>query len=180
MAASRSPVFKLVGQNAPHLKPVNRFAHLKPSDLDADESESVVALALAVMERKHRRGKSFTSPTDTIAHFRLRLAELDFEVFEIAFLDNRNRIIAIETLFRGTIDGASVHPREVLKDVIHYQAAAVLFIHNHPSGICEPSAADRRITERLREMLKMIDVRVIDHIIVSAEDSYSFAEHGDL
>lgn len=179
MAASR-PVFNLVGQNAPHLKPVNRFARLKPSDLDAEESASVVALALAVMERKHRRGKSITSPADALAHFRLRLGELDFEVFEIVFLDNRNRIIAIETLFRGSIDGASVHPREVLKDVIHHQAAAIMLLHNHPSGVCEPSMADRRITDRIREMMKMIDVRVLDHMIVSAEDSYSFAEHGDL
>jgi DNA repair protein RadC len=92
-------------------------------------------------------------------------------------LDNQHRVIACDELFRGTIDGASVYPREVVKAALQYNAAALIMAHNHPSGISDPSQADRVITEKLKEALALIDVRVLDHFIVG-ENVYSFAEHG--
>ncbi len=98
------------------------------------------------------------------------------EVFAIVFLDNRHRVIAYEELFYGTIDGASVHPREIVRKALEHNAAAVILAHNHPSGIAEPSTADERLTSRVREALGLIDVRVLDHIIVGGDTTYSFAE----
>lgn len=102
----------------------------------------------------------------------------EHEIFGALFLDNRHRVVHQEVLFRGTIDGASVHPREVIKRVLDVNAAAVVFYHNHPSGIAEPSQADELITNRLRDALSMIDVRVVDHVIVARDKSTSFAERG--
>ena len=100
------------------------------------------------------------------------------EVFACLFLDNRHRLMAFEELFRGTIDGASVHPREVVRRALAHNAAALILAHNHPSGIAEPSAADTRITERLRQALSLIDVRVLDHLIVGDAEVTSLAERG--
>jgi len=97
-------------------------------------------------------------------------------VFACVFLDNRHRIIAFEELFQGTIDGASVHPRVVVQKALENNAAAVIFAHNHPSGVAEPSMADQRITQRLKDALALVEIRVLDHFIVTAEDSISFAE----
>jgi DNA repair protein RadC len=107
----------------------------------------------------------------------LKLAPYEHEVFVCLFLDNQHRVIACDELFRGTIDGASVYPREVVKAALQYNAAALIMAHNHPSGISDPSQADRVITEKLKEALALIDVRVLDHFIVG-ENVYSFAEHG--
>jgi len=93
-------------------------------------------------------------------------------------LDNRHRLIAYLPLFRGTIDGAAVHPREVVKEALRYNAAAVIFVHNHPSGIAEASNADKLITQRLREALGLIDIRVLDHLIIASDQAVSFAELG--
>jgi DNA repair protein RadC len=100
------------------------------------------------------------------------------EAFSAIFLDNRHRVIAFEVLFQGTVDGANVHPREVVRRTLDHNAAAVIFAHNHPSGIAEPSAADELITGRLRDALALIDVRTLDHIIVSGDATVSFAERG--
>jgi len=100
------------------------------------------------------------------------------EVFCVAFFDTRHRLIAAEKMFFGTIDGSEVHPREVLRRAIALNAAAIVIAHNHPSGIADPSAADRQITRRLQEALSLIDVRVLDHFIVAGNSTYSFAEHG--
>jgi DNA repair protein RadC len=108
----------------------------------------------------------------------LKLSHLEHEVFSAIFLDNRHRILTYEEMFRGTIDGASVHPREVVKRAIQLNAAAVIFAHNHPSGIAEPSKADEAITKRLANALKLIDVRVLDHLIIAGADVVSFAERG--
>ena len=94
------------------------------------------------------------------------------------FLDSRHRVLAFEELFRGTIDGASVHPREVVRRALQHNAAAVIFSHNHPSGVAEPSQADQRITLRLREALGLVDVRVLDHLIVGDGDCCSLAQRG--
>ncbi|MBN2887698.1 MAG: DNA repair protein RadC [Chromatiaceae bacterium] len=119
-----------------------------------------------------------TSPEATRQYLKMRLYGSPHEIFACLFLDNRHRVICYEELFRGTIDGASVHPREVLRRVLDVNAAAVIFAHNHPSGVAEPSQADLRITERLRELLGQIDVRVLDHIIIGEGDGTSFAERG--
>ncbi len=156
----------------------NRFSHLGPDDLYAGEIRSLLDLALRVLAHRHRRGEPLTSPEATRAYLRLKIAERKYEVFGCLFVDNRHRIIAFEELFQGTIDGASVHPRVVVQRSLELNAAAVLLVHNHPSGVAEPSQADRRITQRLKDALALVDVRVLDHFIVTAEDSVSFAERG--
>ena len=156
--------------------PENRLSGLGPDDLNPGEIDSLLDLALTVLAQRHRRGESLTSPEASRAYLRLRMGERKFEVFACVFVDNRHRIIAFEELFQGTIDGASVHPRVVVQRALELNAAAVLFAHNHPSGVAEPSMADQRITERLKSALALIDVRVLDHFIVTAEDSVSFAE----
>jgi DNA repair protein RadC len=107
-----------------------------------------------------------TNPTKTRDYLRTRLRDYDYEVFACLMLDNRNRVIAFRELFRGTIDGASVYPREVVKQALADNAAAVILAHNHPSGVCEASQADIRITELLQKALGVVDIRVLDHVIV--------------
>jgi DNA repair protein RadC len=107
-----------------------------------------------------------------------RLQDRPYEVFCCLFLDNRNRVIRLEELFRGTIDGASVHPREVVRQALACNAAAVILAHNHPSGIAEPSQADEFITRRLRGALALVDIRVLDHLIIGDGTAVSFAERG--
>ena len=119
-----------------------------------------------------------TSPDATRDYLKLKLGRLPYEVFVCLLLDNRHRVLGYEELFRGTIDGASVHPREVVRLVMESNAAAVIFAHNHPSGVAEPSQADLRITERLRDALALIDVRVLDHLIVGEGRGTSLAERG--
>ncbi|HEY5740412.1 MAG TPA: DNA repair protein RadC [Gammaproteobacteria bacterium] len=112
------------------------------------------------------RGDCLTRPAQTMRYLRARLRDYDHEVFACLMLDNRNRVIALRELFRGTIDGASVYPREVVKQALADNAAAVIFAHNHPSGVSEPSQADIRITERLQQALALVDIRVLDHVII--------------
>jgi DNA repair protein RadC len=119
-----------------------------------------------------------TSPEATRDYLKLRLYGLPHEVFACLFLDNRHRVISFEILFRGTIDGSSVHPREVVRRVLETRAAAVIFAHNHPSGVAEPSQADLRITQRLKDALALIEVRVLDHLIIGEGPGTSLAERG--
>jgi DNA repair protein RadC len=146
--------------------------------------EAKYALLQAVMEmaRRHlfetlQSGPVLTRPEDTRRFLQARLRDHPHEVFGCLYLDNRHRVIAFEELFRGTLDGASVHPREVVKRVLHHNAAAVIFAHNHPSGVAEPSRADEHITQRLKDALALIDVRVLDHIVVG-DGSVSLADRG--
>ena len=140
------------------------------------------AVILAEAERTARaalrRGTKFDSPAAARKLLPALLGTREHEVFCIAHLDNRNRLIELEELFRGTIDGASVFPREVVKSVLAHNAAAVVFVHNHPSGNPEPSSADEAITSRLKDALALIDVRVLDHFIVAGGTVLSFAERG--
>lgn len=124
------------------------------------------------------RGDGLLDPSTTRRFLKSKLRGYDREVFACLFLDNQHRVISYEELFFGTIDGASVHPREVVKRVLHHNAAAVIFAHNHPSGVAEPSQADQRITERLKSALLLVDVRVLDHMIVGDSEVMSFAETG--
>jgi len=125
-----------------------------------------------------RTGPALESPAATRNFLRARLRDSPHEVFCCLHLDNRHRVIAFDELFRGTIDGASVHPREVVKQALARNAAAVILAHNHPSGIAEPSQADQLITQRLREALQLVDIRVLDHLIVADNGCLSFAERG--
>ena len=124
------------------------------------------------------RESAIADPTSAGALFRARLRDRPHEVFACAFLDTRHRLIAFEELFNGTIDGAEVHPREVVRRCLSHNAAAVLFGHNHPSGVAEPSASDRAITLRLRDALALIDVRVLDHFVVGDGAPVSLAARG--
>jgi DNA repair protein radc len=119
-----------------------------------------------------------TSPEAVRNYLKSRLRVHPHEVFACLFLDNRHRVIEYRELFRGTIDGASVHPREVVREAMRWNAAAVIFAHNHPSGVAEPSQADVRITQRLQDALALVDVRVLDHIIIGDGGGTSFAERG--
>ena len=123
-------------------------------------------------------GSLLDSPLATRNYLIARLRDAPHELFCCLHLDNRHRLIAFDELFRGTIDGASVHPREVVKQALARNAAAVILAHNHPSGVCEPSQADQLITQRLREALALVDIRVLDHCIVADNGCLSFAERG--
>lgn len=141
---------------------------------------NVIDEAIGIMNRNLRKGRSLASPQETRDLLRLRLAEEKNEVFGVIYLDNRHRILAVKELFHGTIDGASVHPRVVVQNVMDTNAAAVIFFHNHPSSVAEPSQSDVRITQRLKDALALVEVRVLDHMIVSVEGSTSLAERGML
>lgn len=156
----------------------DRFTGLKPSELNDQEKQSVVILAMKLLAVKHRAGRTLSSPEETRNFLRLRLADYRNEVFGSLFLDNRHRIIAVRELFQGTIDGASIHPRVVVQQALEANAAAMVFFHNHPSGVAEPSRADEMITRRLKEALALVDVRVLDHFVVTGGESVSFAERG--
>jgi DNA repair protein RadC len=139
--------------------------------------------AVLEMGRRHLferlvRGAQLQSPDDTRRFLAARLGNYPYEVFAALFLDNRHRVIAFEELFRGTIDGASVHPREVVRQCLQHNAAAVIFAHNHPSGISEPSRADESLTRRLKEALGLVDIRLLDHIVVGDGECTSLAERG--
>jgi DNA repair protein RadC len=121
---------------------------------------------------------ALSSPRDSAAFLKAQLAHKPYEVFACLFLDNRHRVLAFEELFRGTLDGASVHPREVVRAALKHNAAAVILAHNHPSGVAEPSAADRNITRQLRDALQLVGVRVLDHLVVGAGEPTSMAARG--
>ena len=158
----------------------DRFAGLRPEELGEGEVQSLVSLALAVLAQRHRPGQSLTRPDETRAYLRLLLGERKFEVFCCLFLDNRHRILGVEELFHGTVDGAAVYPRVVVQRALEINAAAIILAHNHPSGVGEPSRADEAITRRIGDALALVDVRVLDHFVVTAEESISFAESGRL
>lgn len=144
------------------------------------QENEIIEQALQILETrlKYNIGaETFSSPDDTKRFLKLKLAELEHEVFAALFLDNRHRLIAFEELFTGTIDGCSVHPREVVKRALTHNAAAVILAHNHPSGVAEPSRADEQITRRLKEALELVEIRVLDHLIVGSEIT-SMAERG--
>lgn len=124
------------------------------------------------------RGEAITSPDKFKGYISATLSHLEYEAFTVVLMDNRNRVIATELMFRGTIDGASVYPREVVKMSLEHNAAAVILAHNHPSGITEPSKADIALTKRLKEALALVDVRVLDHFIVGEDGPESMSERG--
>ena len=140
----------------------------------------LAAMELACRQalQKASTGDVLSSPADTRRFLQYHLGSRSREVFTCLFLDSQHRVQRCEDLFFGTLDGAAVYPREVAVRALQYGAAAVIFAHNHPSGVAEPSSADRRITERLCAALALLDIRVLDHIIVGSGREYSFAEEG--
>jgi DNA repair protein RadC len=172
---------------------LQQYGGLRPL-LEANQTEFCRGLGLgsakyaqlqAVLEmgRRHlsarmQEGDLLTSPDLVRSYLSAQLRHRHQEIFAVLFLDNQHRLLAYEELFFGTIDGASVHPREVVRKAIARNAAALILAHNHPSGVAEPSQADRRITERLQQALDLIDVRVLDHMVVGDREVVSFAERG--
>ena len=145
----------------------------RPADAD-----QILEAARQVIEQKMQRGAEFTSPVVVKDYLRAKLAGFEHEVFAVLFLDTRHRLIDYVEMFRGTIDAAEVHPREVVKQALRLNAAAVIVSHNHPSGNSEPSAADKAMTSQLRQALALVDIRTLDHVIVAGTRTTSFAERG--
>jgi len=138
--------------------------------LGSDTTEQdVLAAAEGILKGRLERQGSLNNPTDATAFLRMRLGALQHEEFHVLWLDNRHRILECQKLFTGTVDGASIYPREVVRAALSVNASAAIFAHNHPSGIAEPSAADRNITNELRDALRLIGVRILDHIVVGDE-----------
>jgi len=157
------------------------------SDLDATHGVGKVRLATlrAIRELAQRYfeqtlpiGEAIRSPADTETFLLARLRDRPHEVFCCLYLDNRHRVIRFEELFRGTIDGTSVYPREVVKQALSVNAAAIILAHNHPSGIAEPSQADERITRRVKSALELVDIRLLDHLVIGDGVTTSLAARG--
>ena len=160
-------------------KVVKKSVKKKVIKKPVDKNQQTIDKALEILEDRLRKpGRGFTSPEDTKNYLMLKLATLEHEIFSIMYLDNKHRLIQYADLFRGTINQASVYPREVVKEALKHNAAAVILTHNHPSGIPEPSEDDKRLTARLADALAVLDIRVIDHIIVGGLNTVSFAERG--
>ena len=170
-----------------------RFGSLREllhADLDALLTEPGVGAATAAAIRalpetarryfasSLRPGAAICSPADTEAFLQARLQHLGHELFCCLYLDNRHRVLRFDEMFRGTIDGTSVYPREVVKEALAVNAAAVILAHNHPSGVAEPSQADERITRRLKSALELVDIRLLDHLVIGAGQATSMASRG--
>lgn len=141
-------------------------------------ADEVLCHARRLLANRVRRGATMSSPEAVKDHLRLELGALEHEVFCVLFLDAQHRIIALKQMFRGTVSQTSVYPREVVKEALAVNAAAVILAHNHPSGSVEPSRADEFLTQTLRTALALVDVRVLDHLVVAGADVCSFAERG--
>ena len=145
----------------------------------APADQQTVREALTLLERQLREpGASFTSSHAVRDWLRLQLASLEREEFTALFLDNQHRLIAHETLFTGTINHTQVHPREVVKSGLKHNCAAVIVAHCHPSGLAEPSNADRQVTTRIQQALGLVDIRLLDHLVVGGMEIVSFSERG--
>ena len=140
--------------------------------------QAVMELARRALKEKLSSGSALSSPSAVREFLRLKLQMLPHEVFLVLFLDAQNRVLESEELFRGTLTQTSVYPREVVKRALHHNAGAVIFAHNHPSGVAEPSHADETLTQALKQALALVDVRVLDHFIVAGSGVLSFAERG--
>lgn len=141
-------------------------------------AEEVLTQARRVLAQRVRRGATMSSPQAVKDHLRLEIGTLEHEVFCVLFLDAQHRIIALKQMFRGTVSQTSVYPREVVKEALSLNAAAVILAHNHPSGAAEPSRADEFLTQTLKTALALVDVQVLDHLVVAGADVVSFAERG--
>ena len=139
---------------------------------------AVFEMARRALSQRLKEREAFHTPGAVKQYLQLQLAHKNHEVFAVLFLDNQNRMLAMEELFRGTLSQTSVYPREVVMRALHHQAAAVVLSHNHPSGSVQPSRADEHLTQTLKASLALVDVRVLDHIIVGQGQALSMAEQG--
>jgi DNA repair protein RadC len=153
-------------------------AHLGLGDAKYAQLQAVVEMARRSLRESLRAGDAMSSPGAVRDYLRLTLSQRPYEVFVAIFLDAQNRLIAADELFRGTLTQTSVYPREVVKAALAHNAAAVVFAHNHPSGVAEPSHADEILTRNLKEALALVEVKVLDHFIVGGQQAMSFAERG--
>ena len=142
--------------------------------------QAAIELGRRYLETVLQHGDVLNNPVQTRKYLTAELRAHTHEVFACLFLDNRHRIISFDEMFNGTIDGAHVHPREVVRRALTHNAAAVIFAHNHPSGVAEPSQADQALTRRLQDALALVDIRVLDHIVIGEGETVSFAERGIL
>jgi DNA repair protein RadC len=140
--------------------------------------QAVLEMARRHLAEELQRTDALTSPELTRRFLQAQMRDLSHEVFACLFLDSQHRVLKYQELFRGTIDGAAVYPREVLKQALAQGAAAVILAHNHPSGVAEPSQADRAITDRLQQALGLVDIRVLDHLVIGDGYAVSFSERG--
>jgi DNA repair protein RadC len=139
---------------------------------------AVLEMSRRALRERLERGPALNSPQTVRDYLRLRLQGLAHEVFVAVFLDAQNRVLEVEELFRGTLTQTSVFPREIVKRALHFNAAAIIFAHNHPSGVAEPSRADEALTQTLKQTLALVDVKVLDHFVVGGDCAMSFAERG--
>lgn len=157
---------------------INQFtAHKGLGNAKFAQLQAVLTLASRHLKESLKQSTEFTSPETTKAYCKMLLSDKTFEVFGCLMLDNKHRLLEFRELFRGTIDGAPVYPREVVKQALNDNAAAVILVHNHPSGDATPSQADKQITQKLKDALKVVDIRVLDHLIVG-RNVLSMAELG--
>ena len=156
------------------------YVRSKPRRYKVANADEIIEAARAVAGQRMQRGASFVNPPESGRFFMDKLGGLEREVFAAVFLDTRHRLIEYVELFQGTIDGAEVHPREVVRQALRCNAAAVIVAHNHPSGTVEPSAADRAVTARLKQALALVDVRLLDHLIVGYQQVSSMAAKGGI
>jgi DNA repair protein RadC len=163
------------GASARELAAVRGLGHAKAAQLEA-----AFELSRRALQAQMRSRDALASPGAVRDYLRLALAGLPHEAFVAVFLDSQNRAIAVEELFRGTLTQTSVYPREVVRAALRHNAAALILAHNHPSGVAEPSQADRLLTGALQRALALVDVRVLDHIIVTGSQTLSFAERDQL
>lgn len=164
-----------------------RLHKLKASDttgiyqVESPVTESdILLMAKQLASLRLRKGRALTSPPEVFAHLQALMANYEHEVFALLMLDSKHRVIAFEEVFRGTLDSASVYPREIVKTALEHNAAAIILVHNHPSGDPEPSLADRTLTTKLQDALNLVGVRTLDHIVVGHEGCVSLAELGYL
>jgi len=139
---------------------------------------AAVEFARRLVHEKIQKGPSLSNPMEVAEYLKIHFHGMQYEAFVVVFLDNRHRVIAIDEMFKGTIDGASVHPREIVRSSLQHNAAACIFAHNHPSGVAEPSRADESLTRNLKDALALVDVRVLDHFVVAGQTVVSLAERG--
>jgi DNA repair protein RadC len=140
--------------------------------------QAAIELGRRYLQAELEAGDAFTSPEQTREFLTLKLRAYPYEVFACLYLDNRHRLISFDELFRGTIDSAQVHAREVVRSALKHNAAAVILSHNHPSGVAEPSQSDINLTQELKKALRLVDVRVLDHLIIGSGEAISLAERG--
>jgi DNA repair protein RadC len=158
--------------------PEYKVAPKSITELNEIEDKIIEQAKSICLSRLKTLSYSFTTPERVFEYLILELANLEAERFDVLFLNNQHQLIEHIPLFHGTIDGASVYLREVVKKALQLNAAAVILAHNHPSGIKEPSQADKQITEKIKAAMSLMEIRTLDHIIVAGKDTYSFAEHG--